>query len=281
MSHINTALMEFKEEDRTVKLVSGVMDIIPGSPPFFWYGNFTEACGKLKIAPNQARGAQVLAGTDDIQDIIWMAQLIDKGDKAYGIFTGIRSGLRLFRKKTRSTALDVDEQQRNDAVLKALGIAYMANKGFSGTIPEKAEKFLKCPAGKSLATWYAAVEVGLPFADNALLGSGKLFDQITDGFAGTQFSKLSALAGNKSLDGVMEMFTALSGSLSSMTGAVAPHIDKVAGMAGKILPSMGSIDKATGLAATAADLMPVYRLLGARLAAEAAIMQAKEHKLMK
>lgn len=172
-------------------------------------------------------------------------------------------------------ALETDPQQRNDAILKALAIAYMAHRAFPGSLTERAQRFVNSPAGESLLVYYAAVEVGLPFADNALLSGGKMVDSLIGDQVDTQLARLGQMASGRSLGETAGMLQQLTGWMQSAVGVVSPYIDSIANGAQQYLPISANVtDKLTGLAANAADVMPCYRLLGARLAAEAAILRA-------
>jgi len=271
---LNNALMEYKPDDYTVRLLSAVYGVLPGAPDWAYYGSLAEAVNALDVPADQARKAQQIASTEPIQDVIWMSRLMDKGDSGYAIYTGVRSALnRFFGDGTRG--LETDEQQRNDAVLKALGIGYMAWKAFDGTIPERAAAFKSTGAGQALLWYYGAIEVALPFADNALLKGGNILGSLFDDLGAEQVDRLAGLAGGKDLGGVQEMLSSLSGSLRGAVDAAAPHVDPIASAAKKYVPGvMGTGDKVAGLVANAADVLPVYRLLGSRLAAEAAIFRA-------
>ncbi len=271
---LNTALMEFKPDDYTVRMLSAIYGVLPGAPDWRYYGSLAEAVTALGVSPERARRAQEIAETEPIQDVLWMANLMDSGDKGYAIYTGIRSALNRFF-GDGSRGLETDDQQRNDAVLKALGIGYMAWKAFDGSIPERAAAFKATGAGQALLFYYGAVEVALPFADNILSKGGSILEGLFDDLGADQIDRLATMAGGKDLSGIQEMLRSLSGSLRSAVDAAAPHVEPVASTAKKYLPGvMDKSDKIAGLVANAADVMPVYRLLGARLAAEAAIARA-------
>lgn len=174
-------------------------------------------------------------------------------------------------------ALETDTQQRNDAVVKALAIAYLAHRAFPGSLRERAQRFAATPAGQGLLVYYAAVEVGLPFADNALLAGGDMMKGLLGGRVEEQLTRLAGLAGGRSLGDTAGMLQQLSGWMQTAVDTAAPYIDTVARGASAYLPiGANAADKLAGLAANAADVMPSYRLLGARLAAEAAVLRAMD-----
>ncbi|MEL6345527.1 MAG: hypothetical protein AAFV53_20630 [Myxococcota bacterium] len=176
-------------------------------------------------------------------------------------------------------ALETDTQQRNDAILKALAIAYMAHRAFPGSVAERAQRFAASPAGQGLLVYFAAIEVGLPFADNALLAGGKMMDGLLGDQVETQLARLSQLAAGRSLGDTAGMLQHLTGWMQTAVDAIAPYVDTIAQSAKDYLPISADVtDKVAGLAANAADVMPCYRLLGARLAAEAAVLRAMDQQ---
>lgn len=174
-------------------------------------------------------------------------------------------------------ALETDAQQRNDAIVKALAIAYMAYRAFPGTLQERTQRFVASPTGQNMLVYYAAVEVGLPFADNALLAGGNIMDGLLGDQVEAQVARLASLAGGRSLGEVSGMLQQLTGWMQTAVDTTAPYIETVAQGAQEYLPlGSSAADKIAGLAANAADVMPCYRLLGARLAAEAAVLRAMD-----
>ncbi len=274
MTTIDHALQEFQPQDKTVRLLHAVFGAIPGAPPFPHYPALGVVIGHLGANANQARAAAHIAKREDLADVLWMSRLLDTGDKGYAILTGVKSAFRLFF-GDRDRALETDDQQRNDAVLKALGIAYMAYRAFDGDLVDRARAFQASPAGQAILIYYAAVEVGLPFADNALTASGDLLSAMLSTDTAAQARRLASMAGGRSLGGASEMLQALSAPLTAAMQQVSPYISTIASSARQHIPgAISAADKAAGLVAAAADVMPVYRLLGARLAAEASVLRA-------
>jgi hypothetical protein len=101
---------------------------------------------------------------------------------------------------------------------------------------------------------------------------GLLGDQVE-----AQVARLASLAGGRSLGEVSGMLQQLTGWMQTAVDTTAPYIETVAQGAREYLPlGSSAADKLAGLAANAADVMPCYRLLGARLAAEAAVLRAMD-----
>ena len=155
-------------------------------------------------------------------------------------------------------ALELDEEQRNDAVAKGLAIAYMGYKAYPGSLKERAEAMAMQPAGRSLLQWWVAAEICLPFADNVATAGGQFDGSMLQGGATKQLQRLTALSGGKSLEGAADMLHSLTNTLQKLAEQIARHtkpiVDTVGKYAGGVL---SAVDTASGLASTAADVMPV------------------------
>ena len=102
---------------------------------------------------------------------------IDMGDAGISVFSGLKSVFGLLS-GGGSAALETDTQQGVDAALKLLALAYFIHSVYPGDMLDKIRMFYGTPSGKALLTYYAAVEVGLPFADNALVGGGNFVSSL-------------------------------------------------------------------------------------------------------
>ena len=277
MSVVQEALNEFNTESLTYKLLTGVYSAVPHSPAFPYWSTVDDAVRALNPAATaeQIQRARQIAETDqDIANVIWMARLLDAGDKGYAIVTGLASAWKLFKGQGME-ALETDDQQRNDAVLKALGIAYMVYYAYPGTLQEKGVAFRDSPTGQAMMMYFGAIEVALPFADNAAIGAGQLAG-LLQSEGGQQAQRLAEMAqGNQNLQGAVEMLGQLSGQMQRVALHAQNYVKPVADQIGPYVPgAMSAADKAAGALANAADVMPVYRLLGGRLAAESAARRA-------
>jgi hypothetical protein len=280
MSRVEQALAEFSDSAVTVKLLRALYGAVPGAPAFTNYSNMEEAVRVIAPTANAAVAtkARVIADTtDEIGDILWMANLLDMGDKGYAVMTGLSAAWKLF-KGQGAAALENDSQQRNDAVLKGLGLAYMVYKAYPGSLADKARAFRESPSGQALAVYYGAVEVALPFADNAVsMGSGGLSSMLGAG-ANAQTQRLAQMAQGHDIGQAKEMLTQVTSQLQTVTAQAANYIQPITQAIGPYLPGASMLgtatDKAAGAIASAADVLPVYRYLAGRLAAEAAVRRA-------
>lgn len=269
-------LSEFSAEDKTPRIVQAIFKVVPGSPEMPAYPALPSV-----VAALGGSGADVAAATahiqdESVQDVLWMSGLIDTGDRGYAVLTGLSSAMSLFFGSNKAAALETDTQQRNDAVLKAIAISYMAWKAFDGSIVDRAKAFAACPSGKAILSYYAAIEIALPFADNAVVAGGETLSSLMDKYGAAQLQKFSQLTGGKNTDGVAGALSALTGPIESAIATVRPHAAKIAEVAKNNLPgALATGDKVAGVLAGVADVLPVYRYLGARLAAESAVIKAR------
>jgi len=277
MSRIHEALNEFNQESLTWKMLSAIYATVPHSPSFAFWSSTDDAVRTLDPAANEQQlqlAREIGEGNEQIGNIIWMAKLLDAGDKGYAVITGLATAFKLFQGKGIE-ALETDDQQRNDAVLKALGLAYMVYHAYPGTLAERATAFRKSPTGQALAIYYGTVEVALPFADNAAFAGGSALANLLDSEGQAQSQRLAQMAGGGDLQGAMQMMSQLTGQLQTISNYTSDYIKPVSDAVGPYLPdAMNAADKAAGVIANAADVMPVYRLLGGRLAAESAALRA-------
>lgn len=271
MSDVNipVRLAEFSADDKTPRLVQAVFSVIPNSPPLVPYPALPSVCAAMGGTPLDVAQAAGHLNDESVHDILWMSAMVDSVDRGYAVLTGASSAMKLFLGRGTKAALENDSQQRNDAVLKALALAYMAWK--SGDVAA----FSRLPAGRALLTWYAAMELALPFADNAATSGGDLFSDLLGKHGASQLQRFSGLMGARGTGGVQGALAGLTGPITAAFQAVVPHARTIADTAGKYLPgALSTADTAAGVLSSAADMMPVYRYLGARLAAEAVIAKA-------
>lgn len=280
MSRVEQVLADFGDSAVTVKLLRALYGAMPISPPFQPIANIDDAVRALypsATASDIARARDIADKTDEINDILWMSNVMDAGDKGYAVMTGLMAAWKLF-KGQGAEAFETDNQQRNDAVLKALGLSYMIYKAYPGSLAEKARAFRESNAGQALAVYYGSVEVALPFADNAVgMGTGGL-SSLLSSQAVAQSQRLAQMSQGHDIGQAKEMLTEVTSQLQSVTGQAANYIKPVTAAIGPYLPGMGALgtttDKAAGAIAGAADVLPVYRFLAARLAAESAARRA-------
>jgi hypothetical protein len=278
MNPVDQALQEFKNEDYTVRLCSAILGVLPFAPPMPHYASLDGATQALfpQATPQQKARAVELANGDGVRGALWVANAIDTGDSGIAVYSGLKSAFGFFfGGGSRMDALETDPQQGTDAGLKLLGLAYMIHKLFPGSIPEKVQSFQTTPAGQTLAIYYGAVEVALPFSDNLVQGGGDFLQRLMTRYGGDASSKLGAALGAGAVQEAQGMMGALMSPIQGVLNQVAPHAQTIANSAKQYIPGfMNTADKVAGMVATGADALPVYRYLGARLAAETCVLLA-------
>jgi len=270
---------QFKQDDYSVKFASGVASAVPFAPRFHYYANLQDCARAIGISltPDQLAKAQQLAQSEEVERALWVADALDTGDKGIAVYTGLRSAYKFFvAKQERKDAFETDPQQATDAGLKALGMAYMILKLFPGDVKQKLELFRGLPAGQGLTLFYAAIDVALPFADNLLTGGGALVQRLMEKYGKEGEGKLASVVGNAAdVSSAKEILSSLAANLDVVVTKVGAYTGPIIAKAKETMPSvLETTDQVAGAVATGADLLPMYRLLGSRLAAEAVVTRA-------
>lgn len=269
---VDKALAEFKPEDYTVRLCNVVFKVLPFVSAPTPYANLGDAVVAFNPSPTQAMfgKATEFAQSESVTKTLWVANAIDTGDAGIAVYSGVRSAVVLFFGENKGDALETDPQQAVDAALKLLALCYIIYRLFPGSIPDRVRAFYSLPAGQSLAMYYAAVEVGLPFADNIVTAGGHFVQNLYQRY-GTQASdKLRGIIGADDLANSQGILSSVMQPMEGAVQKVAPYANQIANAAKQYVPgALNVADKAAGIVATGADAMPVYRYLGARLTAEA------------
>ena len=270
---LEASLATFSENDASVKLIWAVFSVIPGAPALSFYSSMGEA--QMLVYPDLPAGglerAAVYAAEPGASRALEVADFIDKGDIGIAALSGATAMFKLFF-GDKSKALDTDPQQGADAALKALALAYLVHQLIPGTIQEKVATLRSTQAGDALLTWYAAVEIALPFADDAALGAGSVIGHMIDKYGAGHLAKLDMLGGSGAGTNAQAMLGALSGPLDNIIVNVSKYTHQIADTAKQYLPTaIATAGTVAGAVATAADALPVYRLLVASLVTEVSL----------
>lgn len=271
--NIDEALGAFADDDYTVRLCRTVFRVVPFAPDIPSYSSL-EACLRQidpDAHPKVLEAAHELARGEDAQRALWMFDALDTADSGITVYTGIKSAVELYRaeKGQRLDALETDPQQAADAVLKGLAIAYSVYRLFPGGPVDKVTAFRALSSGQALAFYFASIDVGLPFADNALAAGGSLFHDLYEKIGAEQTKKLASIAGDEAAEGAKGVMAKLMDPLETLVKTSAEYLGPIADAAADFAPKALDVgDKVAGGLATAADVLPVYRYLGARLVAE-------------
>ncbi|MBN2193012.1 MAG: hypothetical protein JW751_09370 [Polyangiaceae bacterium] len=272
MNQIDEALKEFEGNDITTRLCGVLFGAIPFAPRQVTYSTVDEAVTALypQATPAVRQRAQALAGEERIQSALWAFKVLDIGDTGIAIFSGIRTAISMFRER-KLDALETDQQQGIDSAVKLLGIAYAVAKLFPAG--NRIAAYHACPAGQALTFYWCAIDVALPFADNLMAGTAGFAHQLLQRYGQGAKEKLGVAAGTvaEAEPAVAELL----GPVDQIVAQVGPHARRIAETVQGYLPVTGdATDKVAGAVATAADTLPIYRYLGARLAAESVVLRA-------
>ena len=114
-----------------------------------------------------------------------------------------------------------------------------------------------------------------PWAD-AVLAGGSVVGQMVSKYGGGHLAKLDLLGGAGAGANATAMLGALAGPLDNVIVNVSKYTHQIADTAKAYLPvAIATAGTVAGAVATAADALPVYRLLVARLAAETALARCR------
>ncbi len=276
-NHVDEALAEFPNDAVTVRVCNAIFGSVPFAPPQHKYVSLGDCAQSFfpKMGDDVHSLIFKLAQGDNVASALSTARTIDTGDTGIAVYSGIHSALSMFTGK-HTLQLDNDSEQGVDAALKLLGLAYITYQLFPGGVADKASALWTTPAGQALGFYYASVDVALPFADNLVAAGGNVIGTIISRHGGSAASKLSTLPGGSQIAGqAQSMLGSLVAPLEGAVRQVAPYVNNIAGSAMKHLPGvMSAADKAAGVVAGGADVLPVYRYLVARAAAEACVLNA-------
>lgn len=273
---IDEALVDFKESDASVRVASMLFSVFPFSPPFEYYFNLKGAVRRAARTEDPAvvERAKELARSEDVLKALKVASVVDKADGGLGIYTGIKNAYDAAKNKDRKRTFEADPQQAADAGLKAVALSYMIAVLYPGSVAEKVKLFLETPAGQELALYYAGIEIALPFTDNLIEASGSWMSTLLEN-TGSQESRFSDFAGSLPFEQARAILEAMKNQIDATLTKVKPYLDPLREKVAAIAPTALNVaDSTTGAVATALDVLPVWKFLGARLAAEACAVRA-------
>lgn len=276
-NHIDPVLAEFPPDAVTVRVAHAIFGAVPFAPKQPVYGSLGECV--QSFFPQSSEDSQTLvfklAQGDNVASALSIASAIDTGDTGIAVYSGVQSALTMFFGKGMK-ALDTDTEQGVDATMKLLGVAYIIHKLFPGSPADAASAFYTTPAGQALAFYYASVDVALPFADNLVSAGGNVIQTLISRHGGAAAGKIAMLPGGAQIASTAQsMLGSLVAPIEGAVRQVTPYVSSIASSAVKHIPGvMSAVDKAAGAVAAGADVLPFYRYLVGRLAAEACVLNA-------
>ena len=263
-NRIDEALVYFKDDDFTVRMMSSLFSVLPFAPDFRTYYNVEGAVKRLHPDASEAAIAALKVG-----------RALDTADTGLGILTGARNIYSHIKDTPGRRTFEADPQQAADAAIKALAMAYMVAKLFDGSITDKVRQFFELKAGKEMALYFASAEVALPFTDNLLEAGGNWMNSLLENAGKNSQQRFEGFAGGGALVEAKRILEQLQTQMDGFLAQVKMYADPLLEKAKSIAPTvLNAADSITGGVATAVDFMPAWRYLSARLAAESVASRA-------
>lgn len=272
---VQVELADFGDTTLSARLVRAVMRVVPFAPQFPTVTSLDDAIRAAGGTPTPAvlARAQKHAAGEGALGAMWMGGALDKADGGLALYTGVKNAVAAWREG--AGAFSTDSPQAADAVLKGFALAYIGWKLFPGTARERVDALRATDAGKAMLVYYASIEVGLPFADNVVRSGGSFLETLVERWGGEEADKITAVAGSDAAEDTLGAFDALLEPLEGMITQSAKYLQPIANAASEHLPkALDVADKVAGAVAVGADVLPVWRMLVARLVAEVAARRA-------
>lgn len=280
-TRVDEVLVRFAEDDVTVKLCRYLSGVLPLAPDFQYYYSMADAL--QRTAPGARndgetlKRARQLAVNPASRRALKVARGLDMADSGLGVYTGFKNVYAHIKDRPGVRTFEADPQQAIDAVLKAVGIAYMIATLFAhkNTLSEKVQAFWDLPAGREMLLYYAAIEIAIPFTDNLLESGGTLMSRLVESRAAAVEERFQAFVENPSMEEVRGIMGLLSARIDQLLGEMITSLDHIRTRVQAFVPDVLNVaDSATGALAIAIDLLPVYQFLSARLVTEVALARA-------
>jgi hypothetical protein len=262
----------------TVRVVDALLKVLPNAPALPAYATLDAAAAVVfpGLPAEVVAHAATLADGDAIAKALTVARSIDTGDTGLTIVSGVRTALSMFMGKGVGEASL--SQQRTDAALKAVALAYLVTKLIPRPPAERLDLLRDLPAGRELLLYYAAIEIALPFHQEiTAAGDAPFVTPLVESQSRSIAGKLLGVIGRQGMADANETLSGLLATLDDMARFVLPHTAALADNVRSVLPAAlaPSVGDLPGLVAAGADALPCYRYLCARLAAESCLRLAK------
>ena len=270
-------LARYPDNSMTARAAGAIHMVLPGAPALPPYRSMIDVqlfCLPELSNPAFTRAEALLteAGT---QSVLAICQSIDASDSGLNIMNGLKSAFGLFFGGGAAAMLD-PEQQREDGALKALGLALIAQALMPGKPGDCLARVGRLPAWQSLVGYYGAIEIAMPFQAAVRMQEGRFVQDLVEEQAEAMIGRLAQGVGAADIDAARAVLAQLAPRLDQVALEAASYVDLIAQNIQGFLPlkvaSKGS--SLAGIAAFGADALPMYRFLGARLAAEGCLFRA-------
>lgn len=275
---VNDVLVEYADEDLSVRVCRTILNNLPFAPNFDSYRDIDGAVRRMNPDADEEllrRAEQIAERDDGVLKVVKTGIALDRVDGGLGIYTGIKNSVDAIKNKDRERTFEADPQQAADAGVKALALAYIIASLYDGSPVDRVKSFLSTKAGQEALIYFAAVEVALPFTDNLAQASGNWMSSLLASTGSEAEKRFGQFAQGESLETAKGILQTLSQSLDQILDQTRNNLRPFIEKTQQVLPSIMNVtDSVTGGAATALDLLPIWKLLCARIAAEACATKA-------
>lgn len=277
IARLHAELASFPATSVTHRTLAVVRTVLPGDPVLPVYATLDEAAGAVfgGMPADLLREARRLCDDPRVDQALFAAKSIDTGDTGLTIVSGVRSALALFFSKGTGRSAALAQQQRTDAALKALALAYVVTRLVPLAPPVRVEVLKSVPAGRQLLAYYGALDIALPLRDEVEAANGTFVADLVRSQGRSLGDKLLGIIGRNGMADAEATLAALTSELDRAALAAVPHTTQLAEQIRSLLPMSATPGDLFDLVAAGADALPCYRYLVARLAIELSMGVAK------
>ena len=276
-SEIDARLSRFGPRDLTVLGTNGLLRVLPHGAALPPVTSLAEVAASLVGGEHHGllARADALAASESGRKAMWLVTGIDAGDGLATAFATTRTAITLYmqRKSGRDTPISWSTNQAADAVLKAIGIAYLLDLCFPQS-DDPVRRLAELPSGRAMLAYFAATEVALPFVE-VLADRDHTLSHILPDHLDQQTRKLATVAGAPPIAAARRHLSSLVPTVDALVAESAAYLAPFVQTAEDSLSGTGRVMETVGdVVALGSDVLPVYRFLGVRLVAEAAVARA-------
>ncbi|MCK6506146.1 hypothetical protein L6R53_22670, partial [Myxococcota bacterium] len=276
---LDAILGEFADSTPTVQAVRSVLEVAAWGPTLPSATSLATLAQRPWVPQDPAvlaRAAE-LSQQDRVAEALRVGRAVDEGDDLVDVRTGIDTALAIYRsvRDGGSPLAPLRERQERDAVFKLLGLGDVAWRLFGGQPMDRVRALLSLESGVALVSWVGAVEIALPFLMLNRGHQGGVLRPLAEKHRESEEGRLAGLVGRAAVDGAAHTAGNLLSVLDGVAQANAKRLDFVAKVAGGLLDAAsGPLAGMRKALSSGVDVLPVYRMLTARVAAEACLRQA-------
>ncbi len=278
-SELNALLLKFGPRNVTAVTSNGLLRVLPHAEPLSPVESVLELTAAILGAPHPevTRKAETHLAGETARKVIWLTTGLDAGDGTFTVVSSLRSAVGLYRARTSGREVSSGQvtQQGADAVLKAIGIGYLLNL----CLPDSEDALVdlvRLPAGRALLSYYAAADVALPFVGQRADEERFLSDLLAE-HAEAQARKIATVAGTQAVQAARAHLPAIALTIDVLVRCSEESLEPLSRAAEGAIPGADrTVDTVGDQMASGEDGLSVYRFLGLRVVAEAAVVRAAQ-----